>query len=172
MAIVRQFGPIPGDGKARNAAADADVRPLAAVHILVAEDSEWFRQFVSLALQARPDWQIICEVSDGLKAVQKAEEFKPDLILLDIGLPKLNGIEAARRIRQVAPGTTILFLTLNRDAEVVRAALNTGEGYVLKTDAGSELQPAIEAVLEGEQYVSSGLVGRSDSSRACETVLT
>jgi len=102
--------------------------------------------------------RLVGEVADGLEAVQKTEELKPDLILLDIGLPHLNGIEAAKQIRQVVPGTTILFLTLNRDADVVREALSTGaKGYVLKADAGKELWPAIEAVLQGKQYVSSGL---------------
>ena len=94
------------------------------------------------------------------------------MILLDIGLPNLNGIEAARRIRQVAPGTKILFLTVDSDADMVQAALSSGaQGYVLKADAGSELWPAIEAVLQGKQYVSSGLVGCSDSRRPLQTLL-
>jgi DNA-binding NarL/FixJ family response regulator len=116
-------------------------------------------------LRRRADVRVVGDAADGLSAVQKATELKPDLILLDVGLPKLNGIEAAKRIRQVAPATKILFLTLNSEAEVVQAALsNGGQGYVLKTDAESELLPAIETVLQGKQYVSSGLDGRSDSS--------
>jgi len=98
------------------------------------------------------------EAADGLEAVQKASELKPDLILLDIGLPGLNGIEAAKQIRQAVPGAKILFLTLNSDPDVARVALDTNaKGYVLKADAGSELWPAIEAVLHGKQYFSSGL---------------
>jgi two-component system nitrate/nitrite response regulator NarL len=81
---------------------DATPSPFAPVRILVVDDSQTFRQFISSTLQKRPDWQVICEVSDGLEGVQKAEELQPDLILLDIGLPKLNGIEAARRIGKVA----------------------------------------------------------------------
>jgi DNA-binding NarL/FixJ family response regulator len=135
--------------------------PVAPVSILVADDFQPFRQFVFSTLQERPDCQVICEVADGLEAVQKARELKPDLILLDMGLPHLNGIEAAKQICQVVPGTKILFLSQNNDADVVRAALRSGgRGYVLKADAGSELWPAIEAVLQGKQFVSSGLAGR------------
>jgi DNA-binding NarL/FixJ family response regulator len=135
-----------------------DAQPI--VQILVAEDYQHFRQFICSTLQARPDWQVICEVSDGLEAVQKAEELKPDLILLDIALPRMNGIEAAKRILQIIPKMKIIFVSLNNDADVVQTALSTGgQGYVLKTDVGSELWPAIEAVFQGMQYVSSGLNG-------------
>jgi two-component system nitrate/nitrite response regulator NarL len=93
-----------------------------------------------------------------LEAVQKAEELQPDLILLDIGLPNLNGLEVANRVRQVAPDSPIIFLTQNNDKTTVRAALNSGaRGYVLKTDAGSELLTAVARVLEGDNFVSSGI---------------
>ena len=106
----------------------------------------------------RPEWQIVCEVSDGSEAVQRAEELRPDLIVLDISLPKLDGIEAARRIRQVSPNSKIVFLTMNNAPDIVQAALATGAlGYVYKIDARSELLPAVEAVLRGEQFVSSGI---------------
>jgi DNA-binding NarL/FixJ family response regulator len=83
---------------------------------------------------------------------------KPDLIVLDIGLPKLNGIEAARQIRQLSPSSKIVFLSQNNDLDVVRAALSTGaQGYVFKMDAQSELLPAVDAALRGKQYVSSSL---------------
>jgi CheY-like chemotaxis protein len=106
----------------------------------------------------RPEWQVIAEAADGLDAIQKAEELKPDLIVLDIGLPKLNGIEAARRIRQFSPGSKIVFLSQHNDLDVVQAALSTGAlGYVHKTDAESELLAAVDAVLRGKQYVSGSL---------------
>ena len=131
---------------------------LSPIRILIADDFEDWRRQVRLLLQAGPEMQVIAEASDGSEAVQKAEELKPDLILLDIGLPKLSGIEAARRIRQLSPSAKIVFLSLNNDLDVVRAALSTGAlGYVCKTDARSELLPAVDAVLRGKQYVSSSL---------------
>jgi DNA-binding NarL/FixJ family response regulator len=126
--------------------------------VLVVEDFIPFRRFVCSALEKRGDLHVICEASDGLEAVHKAEELKPDLILLDVGLPTLNGIDAAREIRKLAPESKIIFLTQECSAEVVQAALNLGaRGYVLKTTAGSELLVAVEAVLRGDQFVSGGL---------------
>jgi len=128
--------------------------------ILVADDFEGWRRQVRSLLRERPEWQVIAEASDGSEAVQKAEDLKPDLIVLDIGLPKLNGIEAARRIQQISPSSKIVFLSQNNDHDVVRAALGTGAlGYVLKTDAQNELLPAVDGVLRGKQFVSSGLKG-------------
>jgi two-component system nitrate/nitrite response regulator NarL len=136
-----------------------DAEPI--IRILVVDDAERFRGFISATLRKRPEWQIICEVSDGLEAIRKAKELRPALILLDIALPNLNGIEAAKRICQAVPSVKMLFISVINDADVVRAALNTGaRGYVLKSDAGSELRTAIEAVLQGRQFVSSGLAGR------------
>jgi DNA-binding NarL/FixJ family response regulator len=128
------------------------------IRVLVVEDFEDWRRQVRFMIQARTEWQVIAEASDGSEAVQKAEELKPDLILLDIGLPKLNGIEVARRIRQRSPSSKIIFLSQNSDLDVVRAALDTGAlGYVRKTDARRELLPAMDAVLRGKQFVSSSL---------------
>src|SRR5437868_10931618 len=111
---------------------------MSSVRILVVDDYESFRRFVCSTLERRPNLQIICEASDGSEAVQKAEELQPDLILLDIGLPKLNGIEAARRIRKLSPGSKILFVSQDLSADFIHGALATGaRGYVVKTDAGS-----------------------------------
>jgi DNA-binding NarL/FixJ family response regulator len=123
--------------------------------VLVVEDFEPFRRFVCSTFRKTPELQVVCEVSDGLEAVQKAEELKPDLILLDIGLPTLNGIEAARQIRKLAPESKILFLSQESSADVVQEALNLGAlGYVVKADARRDLSDAVEAVLLGEQFVS------------------
>ena len=96
------------------------------VLVLVVEDFEPFRRFIRSSQEARPEWQIICEVSDGFEAVQKTGKLQPDLILLDIGLPTLNGIEAARQIQNLALNVKILFLSENRSPDVVTAALSTG----------------------------------------------
>jgi DNA-binding NarL/FixJ family response regulator len=133
---------------------------LSLIRILVVDDFEnWRRQIRSL-LQARPTWQVIAEASDGSEAVQKAGELKPDLIVLDVGLPNLSGIEAARQIRRRSPNSEIVFLSQHSDLDLVRAALGTGAlGYVLKMDAGRELLHAIDAVLLGKQFVSGSLNG-------------
>jgi DNA-binding NarL/FixJ family response regulator len=139
--------------------------------ILVADDFEGWRRQVRSLLRARPEWQVIAEASDGLEAVQKAEELKPDLILLDIGLPKLNGIEGARRIRQLSPRSKIVFLSLYNSLDVVQAALGTGAlGYVLKSDARSELLPAVDAVLRSRQFVSSSLQGHESTDTSGEKI--
>lgn len=103
-------------------------------------------------------FRVVGDAADGIEAVQKAQALNPDLILLDIGLPKINGIEAVSRIREVAPRARILFLTGINDQDVAKAALRTGaQGYVLKIDAPSELLAAMTGVLGGDEFVSSGL---------------
>jgi DNA-binding NarL/FixJ family response regulator len=124
----------------------------------VVEDSDVFRKFICSTLGKRADLEIIGEVSDGLEAVEKVEELRPDLVVLDIGLPSLNGIEAARRIRKLSPESKILFMSQESSADVVQEALGTGaHGYVVKSDAGSELLPAVKAVLEGKRFISASL---------------
>jgi DNA-binding NarL/FixJ family response regulator len=126
----------------------------------VAEDYEPFRRFICSTLRKRSDVQIVEEVADGLEAVQKAEELQPDLIVLDIGLPSLNGIDAARRIHKLHPKGKILFVSQESSADVVQEAFASGAlGYVVKAHAGSELIPAVEAVLQGRQFFSSGVSG-------------
>ena len=105
---------------------------------------------------------MIGDVADGIQAVEKAQELDPDLILLDIGLPRLNGLQAARQILKCNPQSRIVFLSQESSAEVVREALNLGAcGYVVKSQAGSELLPAIKAALEGKRFISSGLSGHN-----------
>jgi len=128
--------------------------------ILVVEDFEPIRRFVCSALESRAEFQVIGQASDGLEAIQKAEELQPDVILLDISLPKLNGIAAARQIRTRVPKAKILFLSENTSPGTVEEALRTGaSGYVVKSDAGKELLGAVEAVIRGGQFVSPRLEG-------------
>jgi len=124
---------------------------------LIVEDHEDYSRFLRLILQRETQCQVISEASDGLEAVQKAGELQPELILLDIGLPRLNGIEAAKRIRMVAPNSRIMFVSQNSESDIVEAVFGIGAlGYLLKSDA-AQLPTAVEAVLKGKQFVSAGL---------------
>jgi DNA-binding NarL/FixJ family response regulator len=137
-----------------------DDRSPSIVRVLVVEDYEPFRRFVCSTLGKRPELQVIGEASDGLEAVQKAEELQPDVIALDIGLPSLNGIEAARRIRKLSAKSKILFVSQESSADIVQEALHLGAlGYVFKTHAGIELLAAVEAACQGRRFVSAGLEG-------------
>jgi DNA-binding NarL/FixJ family response regulator len=130
------------------------------VRTLVVDDFASFRRRVCWMLDENPEVQVIGEAADGLEAVQKAEEFQPDLILLDSDLPKLSGIEAARQIRQTAPKSKILFLGQDLDPAVVQEAFSLGaRGYVVKSDASRELLSAVKVVILGKQYVSRALAG-------------
>jgi DNA-binding NarL/FixJ family response regulator len=131
----------------------------ASVRILVVDDFEPWRHFLRSFLQHRTAFQIICEASDGLEAVEKSRELQPDLILLDVGLPTLNGIEAAEQIRKVSPRSKIVFLSENTVPEVVREALRVGGcGYVVKSDAGGDLVAALEAAIANKQFVGHRFV--------------
>ena len=135
------------------------------------EDFEPFRRFICSTLRKRLEFEIVEEVADGLEAVQRAEELQPDLIVIDIGLPSLNGIDAARRIRVLSSKSKIIFMSQESSADVAQQALALGAlGYVVKAHAGSELLAAVEAVLQGGQFVSSGLTGH-DFTPAPDTKL-
>lgn len=130
------------------------------VRVLVVEDFEPWRRVLCSTLLKQPKVHIVGEIGDGLAAVQQAQHLQPDLILLDIGLPGLNGIEAARQIRDLSPTSKILFVSENRSCDIVEEALRTGaSGYVLKSNSASDLLPAVIAVVQGKQFVSEGLTG-------------
>lgn len=126
-----------------------------ATRVLVVDDFAPWRNFIFDELEQVPDLEIIAEASDGLDAVQKAQELQPDLILLDLGLPGLNGIEAARQIRSCSPQSKILIVSEQRAPEIVQESLQVGaDGYVVKSLAREELLHALNVVLGGGRFVS------------------
>jgi CheY-like chemotaxis protein len=128
--------------------------------VLVVDDYARWRQTMCSMLKDYADCQLLCEAEDGIEAVLKASKLKPRLILLDLDLPRLNGIEAARQMMQTTPDSAILLVSMNKDADIVSEALSTGaKGYLLKADAATEFWPAIEAVLQNRQYLSRSLRG-------------
>jgi DNA-binding NarL/FixJ family response regulator len=139
------------------------------VRILVVDDHEPFRRYVSSTLQEQANVRIIGEAEDGLQAVQQAKALQPAVIILDIGLPRLNGIEAARQIRHVAAQARIIFLTQETSPEVREEAWALGAwGYLIKAQAGTELVVAVQAVSQGRRFQGNGLDDRSDSTGSKE----
>ena len=136
----------------KSIAADGQERPQ--VHVLVVDDYAPFRHYVCSMLERIPQIRLVGEAADGLEAVQKAEELQPDLVLMDIGLPSLNGIEAARAIRKHDPRCQIVFLSLESSADVVQEAFELGAlSYIVKQHIGSELASVVEAVVLGRVLV-------------------
>lgn len=127
------------------------------IRVLVVEDFAPWRQF-SCSILRKAGIQVIGEASDGFEGVQKAKEQQPDLILLDIGLPRLSGMEVCKEVRKLAPRAKILFISQETSTDLVREALSLGAlGYVCKSNAGTELRFAIETVLAGGGYLSKSL---------------
>ena len=125
------------------------------VRILIAEDYEPFRHYYCSTFEQRGGFQVVGEASDGLEAIEKAKELQPDLIIFDIGLPKLNGLEAAKEARRLVPFAKILFVSQEFSFDLVEAALRLGaSGYVHKSHVQSDLFSAIESVLRGKYFVS------------------
>jgi DNA-binding NarL/FixJ family response regulator len=128
-------------------------RQLGLVRILIVDDFEQWRRSIGSILAEDADLEVVGESADGLDAVQKSEKLQPDLILLDIHLPKMNGFDAAQQIRRVSPRTKILFLSSCHSVEVMREALKIGAGFVVKADAGRDLLAIVRAVVRNEPFV-------------------
>lgn len=145
-----------------------------ALRILVADDHEVVRRGVRGLVESRPDWIVCGEATNGREAVERAGRLAPDVVILDIAMPELNGLEAARRIHKAAPRTEVLILTMHRSEELVRQVLAAGaRGYLLKSDAGRDLLAAVEAVADhrpfftprvAEQVVRGYLAGETAAS--------
>ncbi len=117
------------------------------LRILIADDHEVARHGIRALLESHPGWEVCGEAKDGRETVERAESLKPDLILLDIGMPNLNGLEATRQILATSPEAVILILTMHDTDQTVREVLRAGaRGFLLKSDAGRDLVAAVEAL--------------------------
>ena len=126
---------------------------MAQLRLLVADDHEVVRKGLCALLAEQPGWEIAAEASDGREAVEKAKKIKPDVTVLDIGMPILNGLEAARQILKDVANTKILILTMHDSDSLIREVLNAGaRGYVLKSDAGSDLVTAVDALRRNKTF--------------------
>lgn len=126
------------------------------LRILVADDHEVVRKGLVSLLQAQPEWQVCGEAGDGREAVEKAIQLRPDVLILDIGMPSLNGLEATRQILKNSPHARILILTLHDSDQVVREVLNAGaRGFLLKSDAARDLVAAVDALRHDKTYFTS-----------------
>ena len=136
--------------------------------ILIADDHEVVRQGVRVLLEANPEWTVCCEAATGREAVAKAREFQPDVVVLDISMPELNGLEAARQIRRAVPTAKILVLTVHQIDQLAQELVDAGvRGYVLKADAGRRLVDAVKMILKGETcFAPSWLDTTEDSTSA------
>lgn len=133
---------------------------MATVRILLVDDFAPFRSYVRRLLEKHLEWQVVGEAGDGVAALQMAAELQPDLILLDIGLPRLNGIEVARQMDAMVQRSKILFLSSHCSHDLTRMAMAVGAmAYVAKWDADRDLPRAIRAVMEGKWFVSHRLSG-------------
>jgi NarL family two-component system response regulator LiaR len=137
---------------------------LAVVRVLVVDYSLFFRRFVRRILETKQDFQLVGEAADGFEAVRQATQLKPDLILLDIDLPRLDGIQAAKTILSAVPRSKIVFVTAHCSLSLAGTALNLGaKGYVVKSEAANDLLRATEVVRSNKQFVSKSVVGYESS---------
>jgi DNA-binding NarL/FixJ family response regulator len=140
------------------------------LRILVADDHEIVKRGLRALLESKPEWTVVAEASNGREAVEQADRHKPNVAVLDISMPELGGLEAARRIRKLTPETEILFLTVHNSAQMLQEALDAGgRGYVLKSDVGNDLLIAVDTVTRHKTFVSRGLSGASYTTTSKES---
>lgn len=127
-----------------------------AVRILIADDHSIVRRGLRTLLEAQPGWRVCGEAADGREAVEKTKQFKPDVVVMDISMPELNGLAATRRILQAGSPVQILILTMHDSPEVIDKVLASGaRGYVLKSDADQDLVSAVETLRQGKPFFTS-----------------
>jgi len=127
-----------------------------AFRILVADDHEVVRKGLIAILKQKPEWQVCGEATDGREAIEQAEQLMPDVIVMDISMPRLNGLEATRHIMKANPATKVLVLTLHDSDQVIRGVLDAGaRGFLLKSDSACELVAAVEALLRNKTYFTT-----------------
>lgn len=128
--------------------------------ILIADDHEMVRKGLRVTLEAEPGWSVVAEAANGRQAVELATSLQPDVVVMDIGMPELNGLEATREIRDALPKVRVLVLTVYEAEHVVNEVIQAGaQGYLLKSDAGRELVQAIGNLLQGKSYFTARIAG-------------
>jgi DNA-binding NarL/FixJ family response regulator len=134
------------------------------VRILVVDDHPVVRQGLRALIGSRPEWEIIDEAEDGIQAVERADRLQPDVVVLDVSMPKMNGLEACRQIRRNAPKSEVLFVTQHDSPQMMREAISAGaKGYIVKSDAARDLMAALEAV---SQHKFFGVHDRGQASES------
>jgi DNA-binding NarL/FixJ family response regulator len=126
---------------------------LGQIRVLIVDDFEPWRATMRKMLEDEQSFEIVGESEDGLDAIEKSSLLQPDLVILDIGLPGMNGLKAARRIGVVSPDSKLLFVSANVDHDVIQEAVMIGAGFVSKSDAANDLLPLIKAILDGESFL-------------------
>jgi len=125
------------------------------IRILLADDHPVVRQGLKTLLEGHPGWQIVGEAADGVEALDKADRLQPDVVVLDVTMPRMNGLETCRRLRQKVPDLEILFVTQHDSPHMMREALDAGaRGYVVKSNAARDLLEAVKAVSEHRTFTA------------------
>ena len=128
------------------------------IRILLADDHDLMRQGIRSMLELHPNLEVCAEAKDGIEAAEKALEYRPDVVILDVTMPRMNGLEASRRITKQLPETQVLIFTIHDSEDMIRETLDAGaHGYVLKSEAPTHLAAAVEAVAQRDLYFSSGV---------------